>query len=261
MMSIQVHKVEKGQVALQESMDRVLEELARMRLDTGSPGAAASGSTGDPPQAKSASARPAPAPSGAGSADGFKVFVQGFADEHPRGKLAAFHGSVVAQLPPAATAGARALIGPAASSFAVLFGTQDQALHFLREVRALPDAIRFPIGDAEGDIITFAPQRNSEPTQYGRALSPVWEVLAPLLRASVKFNAIGNAKFMTDPRKGVMRVISADQVWRLCEVIAALGDGHPRLRVNREVFKEFGLARSDWEAVEASFDGVAVRLS
>lgn len=42
-----------------------------------------------------------------------------------------------------------------------------------------------------------------------------------------------------------MRTISADRVWRLCEVAAARDD--------REDFKEFGFLRTDWESVEASF--------
>lgn len=257
-MAIQVQKVEKGQAMLQNSMDQVLAELSRMRLD---PGSSAAGSSGAQPRAQRAQPHQASTPSGATSTDGFKVFVQGFSDEQPRNKLMAFHSTVIAQLTDAATHGSRALIGPAASTYSVLFGTQDQAQHFLREVRALPDGVRFPVGDAAGDVITFQPQRSGEPTRYGRALSPVWEVLAPLLRASAKFRAVDQAKFMTDPRRGLMRIISSEKVWRLCEVEDAPEGGPPRLRINKEVFQEFGLTQANWEAVANSFDGAAVRAS
>lgn len=171
-MVVQVQKVEKGQTALQASFDRVL-ELSRMRIGSSPPGTTTNVSSADPPQAGPTFGRLASAPAGSASADGFNIFAQGFEDEQPRGKLIAFHSSVVAQPPPAAGTGARELIGPAASSNAVFFGPQDQALHFLHEVCALPQGVRFSAGDAAGDIITFTPQLSSEPTPYGRARSPV----------------------------------------------------------------------------------------
>lgn len=53
--------------------------------------------------------------------------------------------------------------------------------------------VRFPVGDVWGDIIMYEPQRSSEPTRYGWPPSPVWEVLAPMLRTSAKFEAAGQA--------------------------------------------------------------------
>lgn len=148
-------------VAQQESMDRASKELSRMQLDHEKPGAAASASSGNPPQAKSTSARHAPAPSCAGSAGGInilsKVSWMSIRGQSLRLSTVRWWRSCLRRLlwtfGPCSDR-------PPASSFAVLFGTQDEALHFLREVPALPGIICFPIGHAEGDMFTFASQRN-----------------------------------------------------------------------------------------------------
>lgn len=98
-------------------------------------------------------------------------------------------------------------------------------------------------------------------SKYGAALSPVWEVLSPLLRESAQFKAISQAKFMTDPRRGLMRDISPDKVWRLCEVVEDPDGGLPRLKVHIPAFTELGIKQSGREASPAAFDGGAVRSS
>lgn len=82
-------------LSLQDSMDRVLEELSRLLL---APGALGAGCSGYRPRAQlervpSARQRrqPAPSPSGVGSHEGFKAFAHGFFDD-----LMAYHGAVVA---------------------------------------------------------------------------------------------------------------------------------------------------------------------
>lgn len=61
---------------------------------------------------------------------------------------------------------------------------------------------------------------------------------------------------MTDLRRGVMRIISPEKVWRLCEFEEGTA---PRLRTHNDVFTEIGLAQVDWEAAAARFDVAAAR--
>lgn len=49
-----------------------------------------------------------------------------------------------------------------------------------------------------------------------------------------------------------MRIICAEKVWRLHEVTGAPDGGHPRLKVNEEVFQEFGLSPANWDPIEVS---------
>lgn len=136
------------------------------------------------------------------SAGGFKVFAQEFEDDQPRRKLAAFYSAVVARLLEDVVHVARALIGLAAlSSLSILFDSQERGMRFVHAVRDHATDVRFPLGDPSGGVITFMPQR--PPSKYGAALSQVWEVVSPLLRASEEFQAIPQARFMTDPRRGL----------------------------------------------------------
>lgn len=95
-LSAQVQEVETGQAALQVSMDKVLLELAQLRIWTGP----CAGSSTDRPLVPSRVHNNSP-PGGFSSPasnGGFKVFAQGFADDQPRGKLAAFYSGVVANV-------------------------------------------------------------------------------------------------------------------------------------------------------------------
>lgn len=118
----------------------------------------------------------------------------------------------------------------------------------VRAVAALDVPVRLRLGDAAGSVITFLPQRPTEPTKFGKALSPVWE--------STFRPALLDAKFWTDPcRGGVMRIVSSDKVWRWCEVVEASESGLQSLRCTRESFLAFGLVRADWEAAASRFAG------
>lgn len=118
-------------------------------------------------------------------------------------------------------------------------------MRFVNLVRDCLPEVRFPQDAPAGDVITFKPQRSGAPSEYGAALSPVWEVLSPLLRESAQFKAISQAKFMIDPRRGLMRVISPDKVWRLCEVVADPDGGLPQLKVHIPAFTELGIKQHD----------------
>lgn len=109
------------------------------------------------------------------------------------------------------------------------------------EVRALPDKIRFALGDAEGDQVTFKPQRNPEATRFGRALAPVWEALAPLLHA---FRATDQVKLVTDPRRGLMRIISPGKFGGFAKLPQILTAVPPGSRSACQLSKSSGWRRS-----------------
>lgn len=60
---------------------------------------------------------------------------------------------------------------------------------------------------------------------------------------------------MTDPRRSLMRVVSPDKVWRLCEVVEGSDGGLPRLKAHISIFKALGISQAGCEAIVAVLDG------
>lgn len=67
-------------------------------------------------------------------------------------------------------------------------------------------------------MLTFQPQLPTEPSTYGKALSPVWEYRSPRLLASEALRALLDATFVIDARRGIMRIVSSDTLWRFLKL-------------------------------------------
>lgn len=111
-------------------------------------------------------------------------------------------------------------------------------MRFVCEVRALPGHI-IPLGDLGGDLVPI-----QQASRSGQALFPEWGVIAPLLPASEALRVSQQAKFITDPPRRLVRIVSPDTVGWLCMLVDDIEGGLPRLKVHI-AFKDFGLAQAD----------------
>lgn len=199
-MSVQVRQVEKGPAALQDSMDKLLEKLSRLRLSRRPLGA---GSSGDQSRATRAATCGTDA-SGCWLVGRLHHFCAGLVGRRALGQVGGFPQRCCRAAP-----GRRH--GPSSGqrprSTRCFLALRIRHLTFFGRFAPSPTVCaslrrrRRPI--------TCLPHRRAEPMRYGLILSPVWEVLAPFARAAAQFKAVSQGTFMTDPRRGLMRIISA----------------------------------------------------